>query len=631
MKRARRLPVLRRASLALLAVVCCGPVQGAPASPAPVNTCTASACENYDQTPNAVCEARSNTCEVRATAAQSYEYTLVVTLPDSSTFRGLTYAIPSSDFPKTILSNGLRLPLPASMRGRYLASPKMQEDVGRYLYESGKNVVVPSRTIFYRRWPTQSGEEDARSVGLPLDVVFPIGVITAPAGPDGGLNGPGGTASWSFEAQMTTSTAQASQPATYELVTSPEPPFDDAYPPAVRTVRVLPGGDATLDPEPVYGNSGGNSLGVYTKTVSFQREDGRLDGFRAWFADSKTGRRLSNVVTLSGESAKARLHMLGRTAGAELEGLRLVVQPPVTYEIDPDTGEKREAPPALPTFDDQIVGEILDPTYYPNFTIVTLNGRLRGPRGLTEGIVYFDAQRKSIEACPSSKPDCPAAQSAIALRLRTWTRTSGGAFSIKLPRGVYDVYATPLDEPGLGRLKRTLSLTQPAPTPEVFVELTFPQLRRLQGRCVLTDGRLLADAEVEARPAVKLLGDKIPEEAWPRPAWTRTNTDGNFILALDAGVYDIVVRPAPGTRLPWLVHPNTEVPEQVSVTTLDDLRVPAPLRQSFVVRDPDGFGVASATVRAFANVVGSKLYVETGRALTDNLGRFELYLGPAPR
>jgi hypothetical protein len=598
---------------------------------APVNTCTAGPCDAYDQAPQkAVCEATSNACEVRASAAQTYEYVLVVTVPPGSTFSGLTYAIRSTEFPKTILTNGLRLPSPAPMRGRYLASQQLQALVGRFLYESTSNVVVPSRTVAYRKFPGPSGDEDASALGLPLDLVFASGVTT-PAVVDAGFNGPGGTPAWSYEALLTTTTAQAAKPAAYELVTTPEPPFDDAYPPVVRPIGVLPGADATLDPEPVYGNVGPNTLSFYSTKANFRRENGRLDGFHAWFSDGKTGRRLSNVVALSGELSETRLAMFGRTPDAELEGLRLVIQPPEVFDFDPETGVKVPRPPTLPTYEDAIVGVIADPTYYPNFpNQVSLTGSLRGRDGPTEGVVFFESRAKGIETkpCPPEEPDCADSQAAIALRLRTWVRTSGGAFSIRLPRGTYDVHATPA-EGGLAKLKRELALTSPAP-PDI-VELAFAPLKRLRGRCLLTDGRFLGDAEVEARPAMKLLESKVLPAEWPRPARTRTNANGDFILALDPGLYDIVVRPAEGTRLPWLVHPNTTVGDAEDVTTIDDLKVPAPFRQAYVVRDANGFGVVSATVRAFANIVGSKMYVETGRALTDASGRFELYLAPAPR
>jgi hypothetical protein len=41
--------------------------------------------------------------------------------------------------------------------------------------------------------------------------------------------------------------------------------------------------------------------------------------------------------------------------------------------------------------------------------------------------------------------------------------------------------------------------------------------------------------------------------------------------------------------------------------------------------------VDAAIVRAFATIQGTRIVIETGRALTDASGRFDLYLAPAPR
>jgi hypothetical protein len=260
---------------------------------------------------------------------------------------------------------------------------------------------------------------------------------------------------------------------------------------------------------------------------------------------------------------------------------------------------------------------------------VRVTVRLLGPDGPVDGDAFIRSELIETTPCPAGQPTCEDAKAQASLRLETWARTIQGTFSVQLPRGKYELILTPT---GDGRLGKAIRPTTVAGSNDL--QITMPQLQRLRGRALVTNDLPLGEATIEARPAARWLAqpDKYPTARWPRPATTRTNDQGEFILPLDEGEYDLFVKPAVGSRLPWLVKTSTLVTLSDRVTDLEDpIRVPAPFHQSYALRDPNGSAVDAAIVRAFATIQGTRIVIETGRALTDASGRFDLYLAPAPR
>ena len=148
----------------------------------------------------------------------------------------------------------------------------------------------------------------------------------------------------------------------------------------------------------------------------------------------------------------------------------------------------------------------------------------------------------------------------------------------------------------------------------------------MTGTALVSDGWPLAGAEIAALAAAGGQPGTSSTDAWPRQATTLTDAKGNFTLALDGGTYDIVVRPAAGSRLPQVVSPSRLVGS--TDVALPALSVPAPIDASLVLIDPASNRIPYALVRAFA--VAGSAYVEIGRAYTDEAGAFEMYLAGSP-
>jgi hypothetical protein len=161
------------------------------------------------------------------------------------------------------------------------------------------------------------------------------------------------------------------------------------------------------------------------------------------------------------------------------------------------------------------------------------------------------------------------------------------------------------------------------------------------GTCLVSDGRALADAEVDATPSVSLrtstsLDLKEREQVrWPRRNHVLTNASGTFSLPLDPGTYDITVRPADGTHLPWVIAREKTVVESTPLTLT--VEVPPPISYSWTLHDAAAdYPVVGALVHAYAlphpdsNQQGFAA-LEIGRAVTDTSGHFEMFLAGQPR
>jgi hypothetical protein len=154
-----------------------------------------------------------------------------------------------------------------------------------------------------------------------------------------------------------------------------------------------------------------------------------------------------------------------------------------------------------------------------------------------------------------------------------------------------------------------------------------PPRTLVSGRVVLTDDRPLSEADVVAIPEEP----SSPQAPKPRPGRTKTRSDGRFVFELDAGPYVFMVIPKAGTGFPRVVT-RPEVPPQA--TELPDIRVPAPSRLTFTLRDPspNRNPVVRAVVQILAAMPGREGEpIEIGSAMTDSNGQVEILLAQEPR
>jgi hypothetical protein len=162
------------------------------------------------------------------------------------------------------------------------------------------------------------------------------------------------------------------------------------------------------------------------------------------------------------------------------------------------------------------------------------------------------------------------------------------------------------------------------------------------GTVQIADGRPLPGANIVGVPlACAPVSRSAPDTSFclPRSIRTTSASDGTFVLALDPGTYRIHVEPPGDSRLPWVdtktalvVHDADSIGAPPAGTLpVGTVVVPAPLPLGLRLTDSLGLrGVPGALVRAYRiSGTGSKeTAIELGDALTDDDGRYELYVAP---
>jgi hypothetical protein len=429
----------------------------------------------------------------------------------------------------------------------------------------------------------------------------------------------------------------------YELTLAPIPPFDRAFPPSVRVLKVknqgMPPTDKRTEADYLEWSTrfkGGESQAVphavdVSRAATEPFGDPRtLEGWTLYLRDDRTKRRISSLAALH-EPATIKLF----TTGQEDEtGKPNTIRKHVELVLAPPADG-----PKLPELVHAALGDVPATANYPQLPpLVTVGGHVVGEDGVpVHAHIVVEAITLDVLDPDSDAKDLQFVDS--------FETTLDGDYERKLPSGRYTAIMTPIlsPQPGdvadpAGRSAKTI-LELPVGFPQSDHDVqagrkhTLANAVNLAGRCVTTDGRPLAEAEVEAHAAAALrYGTK--EEAdplrWPRTVVTRTAPNGQFKMPAEPGAkYDVVVRPAQGTRFPWVVRTGVTAPAED--LTID---VPAPLAIVVRLLDPSGNPAAQALVSAYRGLESQtdpKVAVEIGRVRTDAAGRLELYLDSRPR
>jgi hypothetical protein len=199
-------------------------------------------------------------------------------------------------------------------------------------------------------------------------------------------------------------------------------------------------------------------------------------------------------------------------------------------------------------------------------------------------------------------------------------------FCVQVLPGEYDVVATPVSTMPCA-LYVADKLTVAAPKDRVTAGamlFTLPEPAYLTGELRTMDGMPLRGASVDAMA--------VGGGARSRPSATDSN--GKFELQVDLGTYDLVVKPAAGSGLPWQVRHSVtigspepfdaDIPMYLPVSLQGALRYPNPRSD-----DPS---MADALVAAFAIVKdddGGERAVPIGSTTADAMGKFTLLLPPS--
>lgn len=594
---------------ALLAAVVggssCEPIQPRPVLTAPMNRCP---CELYE--PGASTAARCSSrdrCEILTAGGRpEYPFWIVVHVPDSSIFApGLTYVFFSDAqgnpaFTEPPVTPGVItrcrppqcLPLGGlvGVSGGYRVTAEVSSAVG---YPLQQGTSIPVRVVYE---PLGNAQQE-QFPKLPLDRVFASSRI-----------GSAGAVEFS----------RAVPAGSYRRVFYPQPPFDEFFPPTVlEPVALAP--DFFVDPFVL-----GADLPLddpTTRTAKITRADG-LDGWRAWLVDRPSQRRISVVRTLSGVESEVVLHTAGeqRTPTGGLgDEVEAVVAPPASWT-------------AVPRYVTQLFGGagLQALRYDPIPPPVAVQGVVTEPVTDPSAPLFGYAARVTFESESIARTN---AEPSTLLRYSDTVNTDDrGRFATVLPPGTYAATIEPAEGTGYAK-RRDIVVVASAITALRFQP---PPRTLLRGRAVLTDGRPLSDAEVLAIPNTSP-GARPSQFAEPRPGRTETREDGTFAFELDPGPYILSVIPKAGTGFPRVVvRPDVPGSLTAQIAELPDIRVPAPTRLAFTLRDPSPTGnvIANAVVRIFARSATAPADsdpIEIGSAMTDSEGAVEILLAQEPR
>jgi hypothetical protein len=636
-----------RAPLAGLAAVvtACAPVTSAPA-PAPLNSCPAHPCEAYvgadggtgpfgsPQCVSGACVLEPPSALPEGGASPTDDLVLLVTTSQTGFFfPGLTFALPWDVLrdQAAATSTGTTpgsASLPAAVQGSgvYLVTPSIARTVSDELGSPALDRSLPITATFE---PLSISRPDGSTIGLgPL----PVPTLSAASLVDRNTQGPFGA--------MGSSAKMNVPPATYRETWTPLAPFDQFFGPVIRVVTPSPNDsffqgvvnfyDLTLDPTT-------SNLELPTYTIS--RQAGSFDGWTAYLRDVNTRQPVSNVVPLTGRidpgvqfavrrvPAGSDLGTPNPTADA-LDGVQVVVAPPTGSSEATGLFTPQGEPATLAT--SSLVYSTLP-------TPETVDGSVRALQGDvgTVDLVFealaitragqLDAQDFEFTAWATAVPDGV---------------TGMATFSVVLPPGEYRVDAHPRSGSSASAV---VDLVVPVTSggfdaPTIALGEPQPSVGIVQ----LADGRPLPGANVVGVPlACAPVPRSAPDTSWclPRSVQTTSAPDGTFVLGLEPGTYRIHVEPPVNSRLPWVdaraavvVHGADSIGAPPAGTLpVGTVVVPAPLPLGLRLTDSLGLrGVPGALVRAYriSGTGPTETAIELGEALTDDDGRYELYVVP---
>jgi hypothetical protein len=539
---------------------------------------------------------------------------LVVSIPEESGFApGRTFAIAYDHlFDQPTAACGPpgcgHLPGLGVVSGSYLVSPQVTLDLDWNLgnapteQDQGQDIAIPVHASYRPLWGSSSA--DAAGLGLPVETVQAIPFAIE----RGGAPGVGGGPSMAFDAYLQATTAGG--PPAYVRTLSPDPPFDQAFPPEIRTVQVTPT-TAPFELDPIKGVEKTREepeLGPSIPTFDIARAGG-LDGWTAYLRDATTHQIISNVRPLAGQSVTGVIlatNYVPPRADA-LSNAQLVLAP--APGTPAPTGVFAPLAGVLPEQE----------TYPPIAPPVEIDGSVSASDGTpVDADLVFEATAIIDQSGKANVANFEYVGSASTARD---PRTGAAAYSVILPEGRYRVAIRPRDGAGAVTFVDPLVIDTQRSTLS-GIDFTALPLRPVRGSASVIDGRSLSGATVVAVPAQCLQGQG--SACMPRGADTQTDAQGNFALSLDPGVYSLSIQPGEGTALPW-VHTSLTVDAAPVVVTPPP--VPAPVQAGLELRDPADSPIIRAVVRAFA-LSSTGPAVELGRAITDASGRYSLYLAP---
>jgi hypothetical protein len=413
---------------------------------------------------------------------------------------------------------------------------------------------------------------------------------------------------------------------TYDVTLQPGAPFDAFFPPvSLRTTVVAFNGftpnELTVDPPST------RSTNVRSATA--------LDGLVAYLRNAN-GDRISTRMPLHGQDAVAGIPLQLQTSGqpTDLTGDFFVIAP--DNELDPG-GRATFTNTALSITTGGLGAEQTYPQLPPP---VTVAGQV-----LTTGFVPA-AANVYLTSTGIARVDQSALDNTSLSYATSFATDACGNYSVTLPPGTYSARIAPTQGASAQSCGQPSS-TAPAQTVTSLAVATTPAVQNgkslqlqdaipVTGTCRVADGRPLAAATVvlSASTSLAITPGTVPA---PRTFTTITQSDGRFSADVDPGVYDVSIRPAAGSNLPWVVTTRQTVTGP-SFAFADQV-VPAPGVASYTFYAlPDVTPLTDAVVTAYGmpasagdGGVGSVAAVPVATGITDIEGNVNLLFSSAPQ
>jgi len=662
-----------RAVILFLLVACSSSVPiASPVSTS--NACTSSAdCAAYHQDGNPTCldgaciafADRKDLARFRsAPYAASSPLTLVVSVPDTESFgfgssvvvtgSEIGFAGPGSDPCVGDLASNTCVGISGTFleSGAYETDPLTAQQLGRTLNPGlGFHTSLPSHTTFRLLTSDTTSLTTRAATGLPVLPIygtvgnhFSSALSVSPIGP--GLTAP---ITWLVNLQ----------PGRYQREVTVDPPFNDAFPPWRDVLTIQddqPSPDELLLTAPSSGGTPVDPKANRTYIVSSAAVD--LTGWSTFLRDTASGRTVSSTTIFSPSLASAAAHGHVVTSGGDVPGVAIVLNTvtPVLASIP------------MPT--DQTGTELVisppDGVVYPTLVYPALAGKIAQDQAypsppspaVVQGVVNYVSSANATTTPVSAWVDFVSVQGAgvlsqggnsnVDLRYRTSVHTAtNGSYSVRLPRGPYNVVVTPDPTTPYAVLFQTSKNAKALIVADDTIGtsdgalqsgkgFSLSLLTPLAGHVTLTDGRPLGGIEVEARPSFANydrtyvpteLDAIMPAE---RGASTFTDGDGFYSLSVDPGIYDIFAKAPASSGFAWGVTTAHAVAEQPVVV---DLQVPVPLDASMRIYQTTTSTLAGALVRAYvaagpAGPASPAAQIQIGEGVTDSNGLLTLFLSP---
>ena len=611
----------------LLAVcIACGTIELPREEVAPVNACPGGSTTCADIYPSKV----KPVCEEGACVVKNvFVPILAVSIPGTNIFGpGRTILLPTK--PKTLAScTGDCLPVPPlgtfngfvdvdPILGKELAPPDgLRPNIPLAGFTS-----LPVTARFHPLYidPASQLRYDAVAYGLPAPDVVSVQTaqLVAPAPTNGTDPDQTGVA---FQARVPAG-QKADGLGLYDLEILPDPPYLQ-FPPILLPFGVI--GDGARG---FHLSDNADSTHTFVFSLEPATDAPSLRGWLIYLVDA-WDRRVSSLLRLKGDFGE-KVSLVTALSSATLAGLTLVVEPP-------------EGAEALATFRvGDVAGDIPRKVKYPALPpTVQVSGVVTAkadPARPVAADLIFDAADFGVLLADLTH-DAP-----LSYRTRVSTRTDAdhvGEYTVRLPPGQYRVHAIPRDAPDLALTVRD-ALVGTAPV-QLGNGIPLENRRHLRGHAELPDRRALVNAAVVVSSTRDPYLKTPPDPPLPLPpALARevssfTDAAGNFDVLVDPGVLDVSVRPADGSRFPWVVTTSVTV-AAADLTLAQTVLIPVPTAQKSRVVDPLGNAIPRALIRAYAfpNPVNgtpsppSRAARLVGQTYADGTGHYELYLSGAP-